>query len=139
MSKVKTRLHTLTPAAEKHCDNLRYFSVLYSMRAIYTRSYKAKKIIDHHKFYSSSWTSELQVSVVRVQNLVVSDERTRERFFPWVGRHSVQYWGHQILNFITGKVKLSGVGINSFKNILLRNLLLDIHYLSFIRKLLLLQ
>ena len=82
ISKVKTRLHTLTPAAEKHCDNLRYFSVLYSMRAIYTRSYKAKKIIAHHKFYSSSWTSELQVSVVRVQNLVVSDERTRERFFP---------------------------------------------------------
>ena len=40
---------------------------------------------------------------------------------------------------LVGKVKLPGVGINSFKNILLRNLLLHIHYLSFIRKLPLLQ
>ena len=80
--KVKTRLHTLTPAAEKHCDNLRYFSVLYSMKAIYSRSYKAKKNIAHDKFYSSSWTSALRFSVVRVQNLVVSDERTSELFLP---------------------------------------------------------
>lgn len=97
------------------------------MKAIYSRSYEAKKNIAHDKFYSSSWTSALRFSVVRVQNLVVSDERTSELFLPWVGRHSLQYWGHQILNFITGKVKLPGVGINSFKNILLRNLLLDIH------------
>ena len=46
------------------------------MKAIYTRSYKAKKNIAHDKFHSSSWTSALRVAVVRVQNLVVSDERT---------------------------------------------------------------
>lgn len=54
------------------------------MKAIYSRSYKAKKNIANDKFYSSSWTSALRFSVVRVQNLVVSDERASERFLPWV-------------------------------------------------------
>lgn len=36
------------------------------MKAIYTRSYKAKKNIAHDKFHSSSWTSALRVAVVRV-------------------------------------------------------------------------
>ena len=40
---IKTRFHAFTLAAKKNCDNLSYFSVLYSMKAIYSRSYKAEK------------------------------------------------------------------------------------------------
>ena len=87
---MKTCLHTLTQAAKKHCDNLGYFSVLYSMQAIYSRSYKAEKKKDN--FYSSGWTSAVWVSVVRVQNLLISDERTSESFLPWKSAENQKWW-----------------------------------------------
>ena len=40
---IKTYFRALMPAAKKHCDNLSYFSVLCSMKAIYSRYYKAEK------------------------------------------------------------------------------------------------
>ena len=40
---IKTHFRAFTLAVKKNCDNLSYFSVLYSMKAIYSRSYKAEK------------------------------------------------------------------------------------------------
>lgn len=79
---MKTCLHTLTQAAKKHCDNLGYFSLLYSMWAIYSISYKApvgQVLYEFQSSESKTYSSQMsrQVKVFcseRVQKIYNDDK-----------------------------------------------------------------
>ena len=84
--KVKTCLHTLTQAAKKHCDNLGYFSLLYSMWAIYSISYKAPvgQVLyefqsSESKTYSSQMSRQVKLFCPERVQKIYNDEKALPR------------------------------------------------------------
>ena len=60
---------------------------LWQFRLLFTTLFYVSYLL--HILQSSSWTSALRVSVIRVQNLLVSDEQTSESFLPWTSAENL--------------------------------------------------